>query len=290
MIKICDPGIKTEYTVADFEWAIAEYVGYPYAVATNTGTAALHLALRRLCVGEKVGIPAVCFRAVWNMVVQTNFVSYQQEKYNVDVMNYGFPAETCHGDILDASEALGGDIPDYYRFVTLSFNWNKPITCGSGGMVLCTYKDDEMKIRFWANQSKMDSTYFVHADEVGYNYRMNDLQATMGMKSLEEWPENFQKKKAIHEKYIVAGLPVVKPPGSFQWNYWITLLSTQRREKVLQAFRENDIETRAMFAPAVHDISEANKYAARQMCLPSSVNLTDEEQEKVIRVVKEALE
>lgn len=267
-------------------------MGYPFAVATNTGTAALHLALKALGVSwAKVRIPPVCFRAVWNAL----YLVYSQPIYDsregvaIDVMNYGFPATHGYKQILDASEGLGGEIPTDYQIVTLSFNWNKPITCGSGGMLLTHSGDIAAKARLWSNQSKIDSTYFVHLDQAGYNYRMNDLQATMGMESLAAWPQNFAKKKHIYHCYLDADLPVVQPPEGFRWNYWITLLRTPKREKVLQAFRENDIETRAMFAPHTREFPEVNKFADETMCLPSSPGLTEKEQAKVIQVVKGVL-
>ena len=293
MIKICDPGIKTKYTVADFERAIADFVGYPFAVATNTGTAALHLSL--LChMGTiiYVGIPPLCFRAVWNAVHQISAWPIYREcsrDRTIDVMNYGFPSKENHKDILDASESFGGDIPIDYRFVTLSFNWNKPVTCGSGGMILCRNSEDAAKIRLLINQCKINSVYFIHSNDTGYNYRMNDFQASMGMESLMMWPNNYLLKKLIYQRYLDADLPVVEPPKGFKWNYWITLLRTPKREKVLQAFRENDIETRAMFTPHTREFPKVNKFADETMCLPSSPGLTEEEQEKVIQVVKGVL-
>lgn len=242
---------------------------------------------------SKVYIPPICFRAVWNAVRQINAtpVHHAPWDYAIVVMNYGFPFPSIRypAEIVDASEALGGKISTRYSLVILSFNWNKPITCGSGGMVLCKSERDQNQMRLWANQCKVDSTYFKHTNTVGYNYRMNDLQATMGMESLATWPENYKRKKAIYTRYLRADLPVVKPPKDFKWNYWITLLRTPKREKVLQAFRENDIETRAMFTPHTREFPEVNKFADETMCLPSSPGLTEEEQAKVIRVVKEAL-
>lgn len=297
MIKISDPGITTRYTVADFERAVADYVGYPYAVATNTGTAALHLALIALEVYKKeVYMPPLCFRAVYNAImIAGGMVTFSRHNGNmpcIDVMNYGFrpqsyvdPQAYCNG-ILDASEALGGEIQTNYRFVCLSFNWNKPITCGSGGMVLCKYFEDAFKIRLWANQGKIDPVYFLHGSPA-FNYRMNDLQATMGIESLRTWPKNLQKKISIYEDYLEAGLPIIQPPEGFKWNYWITLLRTPNRDKILRAFQENDIEARAMFAPHTREFPEVNKYAAETMCLPSSPSLTEEEQAKVIKIIKE---
>ncbi len=269
-----------------------EYVGYPYAVATNTGTAALHLAL---LAGSpysdvKIQIPPICFRAVWNAVKQIALVPVFQEAHcAIDVMNYGFPTEKNHGQILDASEGLGGDIPRNYQYVTLSFNWNKPVTCGSGGMVLCRDKYTEWRMRLWANQCKFEPIYFIHAESIGFNYRMNDLQATMGMQYLAALAANTVKRKAIYLRYLKAGLPVVKPPRGFRWNYWITLLRTPRRDKVLQAFQANGIEARAMFTPHTREFPKINKFAAETMCLPSSPGLSKHDQNFVIKIVKENL-
>lgn len=243
---------------------------------------------------RRVVIPPVCFRAVYNAVRMAGRgapIYGKREGHNdviIDVMNYGFPCEGG-GTILDASEALGGEIPADYRYCTLSFNWNKPITCGSGGMVLCRNENDAEYIRLLSNQWKKDATYFIHSSETGYNYRMNDLQASFGMESLSAWPKNHAIKQYIYERYVDADLPIVKPPDDFRWNYWITLLRTPRREKVLQAFRENDIETRAMFTPHTREFPEINKFADETMCLPSSPGLTEEEQATVIQVVKEIL-
>lgn len=264
-------------------------------MATNTGTAALHLALETIgYYGErKVVIPPLCFRAVYNAVRMAGREPIYAEREGhhdvvIDVMNYGFPCGEG-GDILDASEALGGEIPSGYRYCTLSFNWNKPITCGSGGMVLCQEERDEKYIRKLANQCKEDSTYFIHATETGYNYRMNDIQATTGMESLADWPKNHVLKQYIFQRYVEADLPVTKPPKDFCWNHWITLLRTPKREKVLQAFRENDIETRAMFTPHTREFPEINKFADETMCLPSSPGLTEEEQAKVIQTIRSVL-
>jgi dTDP-4-amino-4,6-dideoxygalactose transaminase len=291
VIKISDPGIKTKHTVADFEQAIAKYLGYPFAVATNTGTAALYLLAKYFC-GDgsiPVQIPPLCFRAVWNAVEATiHKVCYTPSIYHIDVMNYGFPS-AAGTHILDASEGFGGDIPKHYRFVTLSFNWNKPVTCGSGGMVLCQNPEDAMHIRIFINQCKLDNTYFIHVDKPGYNFRMNDLQATMGMESFSNLPFNQAMRKKHFLRYLDAGLPVIKPPKKFKWNYWVTLLRTPHRDRVLQAFMNNDIEARAMFTPHTREFPEVNKYAAETMCLPSSPSLTKEEQDKVIRIVKECL-
>jgi dTDP-4-amino-4,6-dideoxygalactose transaminase len=293
MIKISDPGIKTQYTVTDFENAIKEYVGYPYAVATNSGTAAIFLALRNwgITSGHKVEIPPLCFRAIWNAVRQTGAqpVYKPPSEGVIDVMNYGFPPEENHGWILDACEGLGGDIPRNYCYAILSFNWNKPVTCGSGGMVLCREKHSEWHIRHLIDQYKDDSVYFIHWDETGYNYRMNDLQATMGMQYLKMLPTHTVIRKNIYLHYLKAGLPVVKPPKGFNWNYWITLIRTPKRDKILEAFQKNDIEARAMFTPHTREFPEVNKFAAETMCLPSSPSLRQWEKEKVIKIVREIL-
>jgi pyridoxal phosphate-dependent aminotransferase EpsN len=292
MIKISDPGIKTKYTVTDFENAIKEYVGYPFAVATNTGTIALQVAIEYSVknYSESIEIPSLCFVAVRNAVKsQTNKDPvFTGGIHRIDVMNYGFPCKK-QGEILDASEALGGDIPIGYEFCTLSFNWNKPVTCGSGGMILCKRAEMAWRIRRYINQGKGDDTYFIRALYGGTNGRMNDIQASMGMEWFKKLPETTTMRKAIHERYLKAKLPIVRPPKGFRWNYWITLMRTPHRERIFDAFRKNDIECRAMFTPHTHQFPDVNKYAAEVMCLPSSPGLTREEQNFVIKIVKENL-
>lgn len=223
-----------------FEKELADIVGINYAAALNSGTSAIHLALKAAGVGEGdiVFCPTLTFSATanpiiyvnatpvfidsdyetWNMdpkELQTAFEKYPQVKAVIIVHLYGLSAnmdsiiEICKKNnvviIEDAAESLGA----YYKgkhtgtlaeFGVFSFNGNKIITTSGGGMLVSNNEEKIKKVRFWATQSRDTAKHYQHS-ELGFNYRMSNVLAGIGRGQLKILEQRVSKKKYIFEYY-----------------------------------------------------------------------------------------
>lgn len=252
--------IETEWVstagpyITDFEQSLAKYVGVKEAVACQSGTAGLHLALMTCGVKacDEVIVPTLTFIAAVNPVkyigaepifmdcddsltmdpiklrefcekecyfehnVLFNKTTHKQIKAIIIVHVFGNIADmnaimevaaTYNLKVIeDATEALGsfytkgmykgqyagtiGDIGVY------SFNGNKIITTGGGGMIVSKNKDYLDKCRYLSTQAKNDTLYFIH-DEIGYNYRMTNIQAALGLAQLEQLESFINIKREL---------------------------------------------------------------------------------------------
>ena len=223
-----------------FEKEMAEYVGIPFACALSAGTAAIHLALRILGVGQGdvVFAPTLTFSATCNPIVYEKatpvFIDSERDTWNMDpealrrafekspapkavivVHLYGTPAKLdeimaiCqeHGVPLveDAAESLGSTYKGKHtgtfgRVGIFSFNGNKIITGSSGGALLTDSKPDADKVRKWSTQSREAALWYQH-EELGYNYRMSNVIAGVVRGQMEYIDVHIAKKKAIYERY-----------------------------------------------------------------------------------------
>ena len=169
--------------------------------------------------------------------------------------------------IEDATEALGtyytlgryagrfaGTIGDFGAF---SFNGNKIITTGGGGAVTASKPETVDHIRYLSTQAKNDLHYYIH-HEIGYNYRMTNLQAALGVAQMEELPEfirrkqnNYELYKAEFESFDLAELMPFRPgTSSNKWFYSLKIdrdrISASMRE-IITSLQEKGIETRAIW-------------------------------------------
>lgn len=228
------------------------------------------------------------------------------EKYNIMVVE-------------DATEALGtryteGKYAGKYagtigNFGCYSFNGNKIITTGGGGAI--TSNDPEVvdHLRFLSTQAKTDPHYYIH-DEIGYNYRMTNLQAALGVAQMEELPEFIRRKQKNYELYkeLFDGfeygtlMPFRKGTESNKWFYSLnidrTRIKASMREIVI-ALREKGIETRPIWGlineqkpyegEVIYKLEKAPYYADRILNIPSSTQITENEIKYVADEVKKLL-
>lgn len=221
--------------------------------------------------------------------------------------------------IEDASEALGTKYTEgRYRnkyagtighFGCYSFNGNKIITTGGGGAV--TSNDPEVvdHLRFLSTQAKTDPHYYIH-DEVGYNYRMTNLQAALGVAQMEELPEFIRRKQHNYEYYrelfdkfeYGTLMPFRKGTSANKWFYSInidrTYVTASLRE-IMIALHSKGIETRAIWGlineqkpymkEETYKLEKASYYADRILNIPSSTQITAEEIRYVSEEVKQLL-
>lgn len=229
------------------------------------------------------------------------------EKYNLKVIE-------------DATEALGtkytegkyagkyaGTIGDYGCY---SFNGNKIITTGGGGAVTARESPTVDHIRFLSTQAKTDPHYYIH-DEIGYNYRMTNLQAALGVAQMEELPEfirrkqrNFDLYKSEFEGFKYGKLmPFRDGTDSNKWFYSIEIdrehIKATMRE-IITTLENDKIQTRAIWGlineqkpyegEETYKLERAPYYAERILNIPSSTQITEEEIKYVADKVKQLLE
>ena len=228
------------------------------------------------------------------------------EKYNLKVIE-------------DATEALGtkyteGKYAGQYagtigHFGCYSFNGNKIITTGGGGAVTANDTKVVDHIRYLSTQAKDDPHYYIH-HQIGYNYRMTNLQAALGVAQFEELPEFIRRKQRNYELYKAAFkgftladlMPFREGTSSNKWFYSLKInrdkISATMRE-IITALQEKGIETRAIWGlineqkpyegEETYKLEKAPYYAARILNIPSSTQITEEEIVYVAEEVKNLL-
>lgn len=213
----------------------------------------------------------------------------------------------------DATEALGtyytqgplqgkragtmGDVGVY------SFNGNKLITTGSGGMLVSRHEAWAAHAKHLSTQAKADELQFVH-DEIGYNYRLTNLQAALGLAQMEQI-EGFIAHKAemyafyreaLHGKNGFCILPFVPGIRSNHWFYSLYLEDNRHnRDEVIAALSAQSIQTRPVWAlineqapylsNQAYGLAKALDYRARLINLPCSSNLTMQQAQRVVQVL-----
>ena len=184
----------------------------------------------------------------------------------------------------------------------LSFNGNKSITTGGGGMILTD--DDHLaeQARYLTTQAKDDPVRYIH-DEIGYNFRLTNIQAAIGVAQLEQLPVFIKRKLEIFSQYQtvfdnIAGLTLAGVPDYADNNHWINLLQIDKeafgedREELMQRLDKNGIQTRPVWALnhlqkpyqdcQNYKIERAEELLNRSLGLPSSTSLGDDQIHKVI--------
>jgi perosamine synthetase len=332
--------------ISEFEKAFAEFCGVKHAVATNNGTTALHLALVALDLkpGDEVIVPSLTYIASANAVRYCNgrpvFVDNDLETFNIDAAEvaakitprtrgimpvhlYGHPVDLDpileiakrHGlfVIEDAAEAVGAKyrghrIGGMGNCATFSFFGNKIITTGEGGMV--TTNDDQLaaRLRLFRGQG-VDPHRRYWFPVVGYNYRMTNIAAAIGLAQIERidfhmrsrtWvAQQYDKRLAFMRNQIA--LPQTKPWAEHAfWMYTIRLLDSidKQRDQVMQELDMLGIETRPVFYP-MHVMppyqEPSGSYPRAELCgarginLPTHANLTEQDLDYIVAALETVL-
>lgn len=257
----------------------------------------------------------------WNMcpkALEEAFEKYPNVKAVLVVHLYGLSAdmdpimEICRkygvAVIEDAAESLGtyykgkhtGTIGDFGIF---SFNGNKIITTSGGGMLVSNNQERIAKVRFWATQSRDPARHYQHS-ELGYNYRMSNVVAGIGRGQLKVLDDRVAKKKYIFEFYKreLGELEGVSFMPVNEWNepnFWLscmTLVGPVKPLDVMIALENENIESRPVWKP-MHMQPFFEKYDfigsnvaetlfASGVCLPSDTKMTDEDLERVCKIIK----
>jgi len=328
-----------------FEEAFAEFCGVKHAIATNNGTTALHLALVALGLapGDEVIIPTVTYIATANAVsycgakpilVDSIFPSLNIDPQKIEraitsrtrgiipVHLYGQPADMDAINKIakkyglwvleDAAEAHGAEIMgkkvgSIGDCATFSFFGNKIITTGEGGMVTTNDDDLAKKLRLYRGQG-VDPEKRYWFPVIGYNYRMTNIQAAIGLAQLENITEalNARAKLAMEYSSFLTELDdLVYIPQPDSWGkhvFWMYTILLKRggdeyRNKLMGLLSQAGIETRPCFYPMhilppykqVGAFPIADTWSSRGINLPTHQKLTKEDARYVVDVLKKSL-
>ncbi|MEG0752149.1 MAG: LegC family aminotransferase [Oscillospiraceae bacterium] len=343
--------------ITEFEEKLAGVVGAADAVACQSGTAGLHLAMLQLGVlpGDEVLVPTLTFIASANPVrycgAQPVFMDCDDSLCLDPIKLRSFCEEQCEvrdgqlfnkssgrriaalevvhvfgnmadmESIVDIAEEFGlplledacealctkfdsgrydgryaGTIGDIGVF---SFNGNKIMTTGGGGMIVAKDVTALAHMRFLSTQAKTDPVRFVH-DEIGYNYRLTNMQAALGVAQLEQMPEFLATKKRNYELYQREGIPLLPFRKGISPNYWFYSYMTEtakNRDELMASLGDRGIQTRPIWAlmhtlkpyagNEAYSIERASYYFDHVLNLPCSTNLSTEEVSEVANAIKE---
>nr|WP_299171042.1 DegT/DnrJ/EryC1/StrS family aminotransferase [uncultured Allomuricauda sp.] len=323
-----------------FENGIESYTGANNAIAVSNGTVAIHLAMLALDIGpgDEVITTNFTYVASSNSILYVGatpiFVDIDPLSWNINpalieekissktkailyTNVYGAPAEyhelkriaNKHGLYLieDAAESFGatydgkssgtlGDISTY------SFFGNKTITTGEGGMVLTPHKELADKIRKLKNQGNSETIRYFH-DVLGYNYRMTNVQAAIGVAQIAKIDRILELKKKLQQNYeaglkgLVSFQKLLENTTSSYWMCSVLFRSAEEKQRVSSALNLANIETRPFFTPIdelpfyhkVEDCPYAKEVSEKGMNLPSYPALEKKEQDRIIEIIRKSI-
>ncbi|WPC41032.1 LegC family aminotransferase [Clostridium sp. JS66] len=329
-----------------FENDFARYVKVKKAVTTVNGTAALELALRTLGIGmgDEVIVSSLTFIAPVNSIryvgAKPVFVDVCMDTWVMDtdkieklitprtkailpIHIYGHPVDMDKVmDIAqkynlyvieDATEALGSlykekSVGTIGHIGCYSFNGNKLITTGAGGMLITNNEKIGERAKYLSTQTKtvLDNGSFYH-EEIGYNFRMSNLLAAMGCAQLENIDEYIKikiKNAKLYNEFLrdVKGITLPVEKENVRNVYWLYSILVEdeyslTRDQLISKLKENGIQSRTFFME-IHkmppyknckcgDMLVTNKVSLRGINLPSSVSLKEEEIKLICNIIKQ---
>ncbi|WP_444994551.1 DegT/DnrJ/EryC1/StrS family aminotransferase [Aliikangiella sp. IMCC44359] len=337
--------------VAEFEQKMASRVGKKYGIAVSSGTAALDIAIEtlKLAPGDEVIVPSFtiisCIHQILRCGATPIFIDCDINSWNMtveDVENaitpftkaimavhiYGLPVDMLKLSALaeqhkipiieDTSQAIGLNCHSkpcgsFGAISTFSFYPNKHITTGEGGMLLTDCPDLAERAKSLRNLCFQKKQRFVH-EELGWNYRMTNLQAALGIAQLEQLDEFIIRKKQIGVFYQteLANLDNLQKPlkkldyaENIYWVFGLVVNQTNRHSaaEIMEALGQQGIGTRPFFWPLhlqpvlkqfgiqpKNALPNSELIAQNGFYLPSGLSLTDEQVEDVVSIVKKVIQ
>jgi len=330
--------------VPRFEEKLAGYLGVKNAVSIQNGTTAICMALRELGIkkGDEVIVPALTFVATVNPVVHLGgtpvFVDVDPSTWNIDhreiekavtkktkaiipVHLYGNPC--CMDEIMklaakhgiyvveDATESLGAKYKGKYTgtigdFGCFSFNGNKIITTGGGGALVGNKEDKLTHIKFLSNQAK-DASGRYYYPEAGFNYRMTNIAAALGLAQMERLEGFLEKKRNFNAIYReeLENIKTVCFQGEYPQvasSYWLSCVAfkgTGDVNTVQEGLKKMGIATRRTFTPIVEfppyqkfkqgDCKNSYEIYERALCLPSSTLNSEDDVRYISKAIKDIM-
>lgn len=329
----------------EFEEKFAALMGSKYAVAVNSGTSGLHLAIRALGIkpGDEVITTPFSFIASSNCILFEGatpvFVDAEEETFGMDTSQieskitertkailpvhvFGHP---CHMDkVMEIAEAanlvvledacesplatyMGQTVGTIGNASVFGFYPNKQMTTGEGGMVLTNDEQTYKLIRSMRNQGRGDSMQWLSFDRLGYNYRISELTAAMGVVQTEKLTSIISAREERARKYfdLLEGIEEVKLPtildhARHSWFVFSIRVAAQWRDEILVQLNEAGIQSKAYFYPSIHmqpfyqeslgfkegDFPVAELLSNEMIILPFYTDISDEDLELVANTLK----
>lgn len=323
--------------VEEFESEFAKYTNRKYAIAINTGTSGLHLCMRALgiqqddeiitssysfiasanCILYEYARPIFCDINLENFLIDAseikNKITYKTKAIlPVDIFGNQFDASKIENlglpIITDSCESFGNKPCKNTLANVFGFFPNKQITTGEGGIITTDDTDFAKKLRSLRNQGFIKTDNYLDSIEIGYNYRMSDINAALGLAQLKKADYILQRRFNIAQKYsqLLSCIPNITIPfinkrDSF-FNYVILADSFKTREKIIKSLEENGIETNRCFPPLHYfgyinkatgykygDFPNAENIAQRLIGLPFWTELSESEIEFIVSVINKAI-
>jgi perosamine synthetase len=327
--------------VSRFEDEFAKYLDVGYATAVCNGTVALHLALHSLGIGagDEVIIPTLTYIATVNSIAYVGakpvFVDADADTWNLDVARieekitprtkaimavHLYGAVCAMEELLalckkrnlflveDVAEAFGSQYHGQFagsfgHIATFSFFGNKTITTGEGGMVVSNDQATLARAAYLKSQAVSPAREYWH-DEIGFNYRMTNICAAIGVAQLEQANAIIEAKRRLATWYReeLEGLPLQfqTEPSNTVHTYWMVSVLAEdivTRDRVRLALKEAGVETRPLFYPA-HTMPAfktddsypvAESLSGRGINLPSYPGLTREQVNYIGSKIREVI-
>ncbi|MDF1879145.1 aminotransferase class V-fold PLP-dependent enzyme [Sulfurimonas sp. SAG-AH-194-C20] len=332
--------------VNKFEESIKKYTGASNALAVSSGTAAIHLALKVLGVGEGDDVLASTFTFIGSvspiLYQQANpvFIDSDKESWNISpkLLNkyllecdkkpkalilthlYGMSSDIekitqickIHGVYLieDAAESLGATFKDKHTGTfgdlgVYSFNGNKILTTSGGGMLVSNNKEYIEKALFYATQARDNEIHYEH-NEYGYNYRMSNVLAAIGVAQMEVIEDRVIQKRKIFEWYEeelsdlkeIEFMPELKESRG---NRWLSAAVFQEVDyvKIIDALETINVESRPLWKPMhmqplfknakTYLDGTSERLFLKGICFASSTTMTQKDVKYICKTIKGAL-
>lgn len=334
----------------EFEKGMAKVAGVPYAVAVNSGTSALHLIIRALGIGkdDEVITTPFSFIASANAMLYEGakpvFVDIDEKTFNINVSSiekkitkktkailapdiFSQPADWKELEALakkhklflieDSAEAIGSSYKGkacggFGDAAIFSFYPNKQLTTGEGGVILTKSKKIYELCQSMANQGRKNRAgkWLEHV-RLGYNYRLDEMSAALGVVQLQRIKEILAKRKKVALAYTKklqevpsVEAPYVKPGNGLSWFVYVVTLDKKfagkKRDWVIAQMGKKGIACRDYFLP-IHlqpfykaefgykkgDFPVTEDISSRTIALPFYSNLSESQVEQVVRALKE---
>jgi perosamine synthetase len=324
-----------------FETKFASYIKVKHATTVSNGTVALHLALMALSIrkGDEVILPTLSYVASANSVKYVGakpvFVDSEKDSWNIDpkkiearitsktkaimavhlygaICNVKELKKICEKNNLylieDVAEGFGTKYNNKYAGTfgdvsTFSFYGNKTITTGEGGMVVSNDKKVIEKVKYLKNQAVSNTKEYWH-DDVGYNYRMTNICAAIGLAQLENADLIIKKKIQIscwYKKFLTdSNVNFQKESTNSLHSFWMISIIVENkklRDEIRQELKNNNIETRPLFPP-MHTLPmylEDNSYqiaeslSERGINLPSYPGLNIDQVSRICKIINKTI-
>ena len=258
--------------------------------------------------------------AILEVAIKDRIAKGKKPKAIIPVHLYGMPAKM---DALmavarryevpvleDAAEALGSSIDGrkcgtFGDIGILSFNGNKIITTSGGGALVSQNADIVKDARFLSTQARDEAPHYQHS-QIGYNYRMSNLCAGVGRGQMEVLAKRVEKRRSIFDKYYShlsgkKGIHFVTEPDGYFSNRWLSTLLIDpeeagfTRESLRLALEKDNIESRPLWKPMhmqpvfagapYYGDGTSEQLFANGLCLPSGSNLSDNDLERIFKVI-----